>query len=129
MSGALSGKVVIITGGSKGIGRATSERLAKDGATVVINYGSDSAAAEETVKTIGADHAYAIQADAGSVAGVEQIVNETMKKYGRIDVVIANAGILPMFDLESTTEKEFDKTFNLNVKGPYFLCQVSQAPL
>lgn len=125
----LSGKVAIITGGSKGIGRSTAIRLAKDGASVAINYASDPAAANELIKEIGADHAIAIQADAGSIDGAEKIVNETVRHFGRIDIVIPNAGVLPMKDLQGTTEEDFDKTFNLNVKGPYFLCQVSDLHL
>lgn len=70
---ALTGKVAIITGGSKGIGRSIALRLAKDGADVVINYGSDSASTNEVVKGIDAEHPMAIQADAGTVAGVEKI--------------------------------------------------------
>ncbi|KAF2101044.1 NAD(P)-binding protein [Rhizodiscina lignyota] len=122
-SSGLNGKVALITGGTKGIGLAVAQRLAKDGALVAVNYGSDKKAADEVVHHIGADRCIAIQADAGSVAGVAKIVEETVKKYGRIDILIANAGVLPMKTLESTTEEDFDKTFALNVKGPYFLIQ------
>ena len=120
----LTGKTAIITGGSKGIGRAIASRLARDGAEVVITYSSDSDAANSIVNEIGKDHAMAIKADAGSVAGAEETVNETIKRFGKLDILIPNAGILPMKDLESTTEEDFDKTYSLNVKGPYFLCQV-----
>lgn len=123
-SGTLSGKVAIITGGSKGIGRSAAERLAKEGATVVINYSSDSQAADEVINILGADRSLAIQADAGSIEGVANIVDETVKKFGRIDILIANAGVLQMLDLENTTEQDFEKSFRLNVKGPYFLIQV-----
>lgn len=122
MSLPLSGKVAIVTGGSKGIGAATARKLTKDGASVVINYGSDSVAADALVNELG-DKAFAIQADAGSVQGVEKIVKETLARHGKIDILIPNAGVLPMADLESTTEEAFDKTYSLNVKGPYFLCQ------
>ena len=121
---ALADKVAIITGGSKGIGRATALRLAKDGANVVINYASDSSAASDLVKEIGKDQAIAIQADAGSVAGAEKIVDETVKQFGKIDILIPNAGVLLMKDLENTTEADFDRIISVNVKGPYFLCQV-----
>lgn len=121
---ALAGKVAVITGGSKGIGRAVALRLSKDGASVVINYGSDSSAANDLVNEIGKDNAFAIQADAGSIAGAEKIVETTTKQFGKIDILIPNAGVLPMKDLENTTEADFDKAIGLNVKGPYFLCQV-----
>lgn len=88
-----------------------------------MNYGRDTSQAEQFVSKLGPDRAFAIQADAGSVAGVEKIVKETVEKYGRIDVLILNAGVLPMKTVETTTEEDFDKTFALNVKGPYFLVQ------
>ena len=123
-SAALSGKVAIITGGSKGIGASTATALVKLGAKVVINYGHDSAAAESLVSRLGgADHAIAVQADAGSITGVETLVKCAVDKFGKIDILIPNAGILPMKTVEATTEADFDRAFNLNVKGPYFLVQ------
>lgn len=123
----LAGKVALITGGSKGIGKATALRLAKDGANVVINYASDANAAEEVVKEIGNNRCFAIKADAGSIAGVETLVKETIDRFGKIDILIPNAGVLPMMDLEHTTEDMFDRAITVNVKGPYFLCQVGTA--
>ena len=147
-SGALAGKVALITGASKGmslvlhspvrldseeavfthyslgIGKATAVRLARDGASVVINYASDSASANELVKQIGNDRAFAVQADAGSVSGIETMVNATVKHFGKIDILIPNAGILPMKDLKNTSEDDFDQIVKLNIKGPYFLVQV-----
>lgn len=123
----LAGKVALITGGSKGIGRAVALRLAKDGAIVVINYSSDASAAEEVVKDIGSERCVAIKADAGSVNGVERLVKETVDQFGKIDILIPNAGVAPNLDLEHTTEEMFDRTYNVNVKGPYFLCQVNLA--
>lgn len=123
MSLPLSGKVAIVTGGTKGIGAATTRKLVQNGASVVVNYGSDTAAAETLIKELGSDKVTAVQADAGSVAGVETIVKETIATHSKIDILIPNAGTLPMADLESTTEAAFDKAYALNVKGPYFLCQ------
>jgi len=123
MSGPLAGKVAIVTGGSKGIGAATVAELARQGAKVVINFSSDATPAEELVKQIGPENALAVKADAASLVGVELIVKETIEKFGKIDILIPNAGILPMKDLESTTEADFDKTIAINVKGPYFLAQ------
>lgn len=90
---------------------------------MALNYGSDQKQAEKVVQQLGPEVAFAVQADAGSVAGAETMVQKTVERYGRIDVLILNAGILPMKTVETTSEKDFDMTFALNVKGPYFLVQ------
>ena len=125
MSGPLAGKTALITGGSKGIGAATSLLLARSGANVAINYSSDSSAAEDIAKQIGHEHSLLVKGDAGSIPDIERMVFETVNKFGRIDIVIPCAGILLLKNLEATTEADFDKSYHLNVKGPYFLCQVS----
>lgn len=121
----LAGKVVLVTGSTKGIGKAVVERVAADGASVVINYSSDGVPAEEMVRKIGSDRALAIKADVSSIAEIEKLVNATVERFGKIDCLMANAACAPMNDLESSTEEAFDKAFMLNVKGPYFLVQVS----
>nr|POF06882.1 short chain dehydrogenase mdpc [Quercus suber] len=122
-SPSLNGKVALVTGASKGIGKATALALAAAGCSVVINYNSDAKSASELVERIGAEKALAIQADASAMTGIETLVQQTVDRFGRIDVLVANAGILPMKDLEHTTEADFDRTFAINVKGPYFLAQ------
>lgn len=120
----LAGKVALITGGNKGIGRATAIRLAHDGAKVAINYASSSEAADEVVKALGPDNCVAIKADASDVKSIDRLVAETVKKFGKIDILIPNAGIMPpMKDLSTITEEMYDNTFALNVKGPLFLAQ------
>ncbi|KAL8945216.1 MAG: hypothetical protein Q9211_000257 [Gyalolechia sp. 1 TL-2023] len=119
----LQGRVALITGASKGIGKATALRLAKDGANVVVNYSSDQQSADEVIQLIGTDRATAIQADASKVSEIENLVKQTVELYGRIDILIPCAGMLPMCPLEATSEDLFDKIFSLNVKGPYFLAQ------
>lgn len=123
----LAGKVALVTGGSKGIGRATSLRLAHDGAKVVVNYASSSKDADEVVSQIGSDNAIAIKADVGNVEQISSLIDATVAKWGKIDILIACAGIMRLNELEKVTEAEFDLTFNLNVKGPMFLTQVSSA--
>ena len=117
--------MAIITGASRGIGKAIAIRLARDGASVVINYSSDAASADAVVKEIGRDRAIAVKADVSRVKEVKQLVEETVQKWGKIDILVNSAGIMPMMDLASTTEESFDRTFAVNVKGPYFLTQVS----
>lgn len=120
----LAGKVIIITGGSKGIGKATALCVARDGAKVVIQYHSDDQGAQEVVDTIGNQNALAIRGNAASVVDAEHIIQRTVEKFGQIDVLIANAGRLPYKDLMSTSEQDFQDCVDLNVKGPYFLIQV-----
>ncbi|KAJ5267011.1 hypothetical protein N7478_009819 [Penicillium angulare] len=119
----LSGKVAIITGSSNGIGKAAALRLASEGANLVINYRSDAKAANDVVNQIGPDRALAIQADASKLPDLDRLVSETLARFGKIDILILNAGQLPMKDLENTTEEDFDSSYNLMVKGPYFLAQ------
>lgn len=121
MSASLAGKVAIITGGTKGIGAATAKKLVSLGAKVVVSYSGDAAAAEAIVKELGADNITAIKSDAGSVAGVEALVCATVEKHQKVDIAIANAGVLQMVDVEHLTEAAFEKLFNVNVKGPMFL--------
>ncbi|KAJ5524757.1 short-chain dehydrogenase/reductase-like protein sdr [Penicillium frequentans] len=120
---ALAGKVAIITGGSKGIGKATALRLARDGAKVAIQYLSDDQSAQEVVNAIGEENALAVKGNAGSVADSDELIRRTVDKFGQVDILIANAGSLPVRDLASTSEQDFNDCMDLNVKGPYFLVQ------
>jgi 3-oxoacyl-[acyl-carrier protein] reductase len=86
----LNGKVFLITGASKGIGRATALRVAADGASVVINYLSDRTAADEVVSQIGADRALAVQADVSTLPDIERLVAAAVDKFGKIDVIMPN---------------------------------------
>ncbi|OQD99329.1 hypothetical protein PENVUL_c065G04731 [Penicillium vulpinum] len=120
---ALAGKVAIITGGSKGIGKATALRLAHDGAKVVIQYLSDDKGAQEVVNAIGEQNALAVKGNAGSVADSDELIRHALEKFGQIDILIANAGSLPIRDLANTSEQDFNDCMDTNVKGPYFLIQ------
>jgi methylmalonyl-CoA mutase cobalamin-binding subunit len=121
----LTGKVALVTGASRGIGKAIALKLASDGAKVVVNYAGNAAAAEEVVKQIGSEQAVAIKANAGSVSEITTLIDTIVQKFGKLDILVACAGIMPLNELEKVTEEEFDSIFNLNVKGPMFLAQVS----
>ncbi|KAI1313935.1 short-chain dehydrogenase/reductase SDR [Xylaria venustula] len=122
----LQNKVVLITGGTKGIGLAIAQRVAAAGAGIVLNYGRDSKAAESALSTLPSpDRVLAVQADASSPSQMRDLVSRAVEKFGRLDVVVANAGTMPLQDLENVTEDIFDTVYALNVKGPLFLAQAA----
>jgi 3-oxoacyl-[acyl-carrier protein] reductase len=127
MSLPLANKVALITGGSKGIGAATAIALSKLGASIAINYSSDSATAESLInKSLGGpSRALAVKADASTLPGIQSLVAAVVERFKKIDILIPNAGILPMKTISSTSEADFDKAYNLNVKGPFFLVQTA----
>jgi 3-oxoacyl-[acyl-carrier protein] reductase len=119
------GKVAQVTGASRGIGRAIAVRLAQDGAAVVVNYTGSQQAAQETVAAIEATggRAIAVQADVGKRADVERLFDETLQHFGRLDLLINNAGIMFNKPVAEVTEEEFDRIFAVNVKGTFLACQ------
>jgi len=121
----LSGKVAIVTGASNGIGRAIAERLAEDGAIVVVNYSKNSEKAQQVVVGIQAKggKALAVQTDMSQVAEARRLVIDTVKQFNRLDILVNNAGKFMPKPLDDTTEEEFDSVIALNAKGPYFAMQ------
>ncbi|MET3293087.1 UNVERIFIED_CONTAM: 3-oxoacyl-[acyl-carrier protein] reductase [Brevibacillus sp. OAP136] len=121
----LSGKVALITGASRGIGRTIAEAFAAEGAKVVVNYNSNAEKAEEVVAGITSvgGEAIAVQADVGRVADVKKLFEATLQVFGRVDILVNNAGIMMMKPLESFTEEDYDRSFDSNVKGTFFACQ------
>lgn len=122
----LNGKVALITGSARGLGKAIAERYAALGADIVLNYSRDKSAADQTVSNITAMgvRVIAVQADISKPADIERLFNEALKAFGKIDIVIANAGIelveVPVTDF---TEEQFDRVFSINTKGSYFTLQ------
>lgn len=118
-------KVAIITGSSKGIGKEIALHLAKLNITVVINYNSNEKEAQNLVDEIVSlgGNAIFFKADISKVANVEQLFNNVVEKFGKIDILINNAGIMKNNLLKDVTEEEFDRQFLINVKGTYFACQ------
>ncbi len=121
----LQGKVALVTGASRGIGRAIALRLAKDGAAVTVNYAGRADQAREVVDAVkkAGGHAMAVQADVSRSGEVEHLFNVTLGQFGRLDILVNNAGVILYKLLADTTEEEFDRLFAINVKGTYFCCQ------
>lgn len=121
----LSGKVAIVTGSSRGIGRAIALQLADLGADVVINYASSPDKAEEVAGLIRQKgvRAITIHADLAQKKHVEHLFAETVKQLGKVDILINNAGVMKTTPLADVTEEEFDQQFAINVKGTFFACQ------
>lgn len=123
----LADRVALVTGGSRGIGKAVVKLLASYGAKVVVNYRTDEHAAAETVgeaRALGAD-AVAIQADVSKVAEGERLVNETVEHFKRIDFLICNAGIWKGAAVESMAEELWDRTMDINLKGTWSVCRAA----
>ena len=115
----LTEKVALITGGSRGIGAAIARRLAADGASVAITYANNAGAASSVVKAIELDggKAVAIQADAADTEAVKGAVEKTVATFGRLDVLVNNAGTAIPKTFEETTLEEMDRMIDINVRG------------
>ncbi|KAI5286944.1 hypothetical protein KEM54_006368 [Ascosphaera aggregata] len=119
------GKVALVTGSSRGIGKAIALQLARSGADVVINYNSNEESAKKTVKEIVAVgcRAIAIQADVTDVPSIKRMFKEAMHKFGRIDLVVSNSGIEHFDKLGDITPEIFDRVFGINTRGQFFVAQ------
>ncbi|WP_400194319.1 glucose 1-dehydrogenase [Hymenobacter sp. B81] len=117
----LAGKIALVTGGNSGIGLATAQLFAQEGAQVIIT-GRDQATLDSAAQTIGAG-ALAVRADVGRLADLDALFATVQAQFGRIDVLFVNAGIFMGASLEASTEALFDETFDVNVKGAFFTIQ------
>lgn len=119
------GKIALVTGASRGIGRAIARRLAQDGARVGVHYKTNEAAAREVVNTIESDggHAVALRADLSNNVEVQNLWHEFDECFDGLDILVNNAGWADFKPLENVGESDFDAIFNLNVRGLFFNTQ------
>jgi 3-oxoacyl-[acyl-carrier protein] reductase len=117
----IEGKIAVVTGSSRGIGRAIALRLAVDGAKVVVNYRSDEAAAQEVVDQIkaGGGEAIAVQADVSQTAEAQALINAAKGEYGRVDILVNNAGTTRDTLIMRMSEEEWDVVIDTNLKGTF----------
>jgi 3-oxoacyl-[acyl-carrier protein] reductase len=117
--GVLTNKVAVVTGASKGIGAGIAVAFGAAGAAVVVNYASDSQGAGQAVAKIknSGGRAVAVQGDVSKSADVKRLFEKTRETFGRLDVLVNNAGVFKIFPFEQMTEAEFHRIFNINVLG------------
>jgi glucose 1-dehydrogenase len=123
----LHGKVAIVTGGNSGIGKAVVLALAEAGANIVIDYVAHPEATEELEKQVVAlgDQAIGVQADVSKVADLQMLVDHTVEQFGRLDVMVNNAGIETRTSVLDTTEDAYDKVMAINLKSAFFGTQIA----
>ncbi|HJT19020.1 MAG TPA: SDR family oxidoreductase [Nitrospira sp.] len=121
----LKGRVAVVTGASRGIGRAIAERLGKEGASVVVNYTKSAEEAKKVAAGIERQggKAVAVQADIAKVADVRRLFKETQAAFGRLDILINNAGVFWAKPIADVSEEEYDHMFAINTKGQFFALQ------
>jgi 3-oxoacyl-[acyl-carrier protein] reductase len=122
-------QVAIVTGASRGIGRTVAERLGKDGFAVVVNYATSSSEAEHVASTINAEggEAIAMQADVSNATQVEELFTQTLDKFGSVDVVVQNSGVMTLSPIVKADVAVFDKVISVNLRGTFLvLAQAAQ---
>ncbi|MBD2413267.1 oxidoreductase [Nostoc calcicola FACHB-389] len=125
MAKKLTGKVALVTGGSRGLGAAIAKRLAEDDAAVALTYTSSPQKADEVVRAIesAGGRALAIRADSADVEAVKNAVAETVKAFGRLDILVNNAGIATIAPIDQFSLEDFDRLVAVNIKGVFVATQ------
>lgn len=125
MEKTLAGKVAMVTGGSRGIGRQIALKLGRMGANVTVNYAQNKGLAEEVVQELAQEgvQAVAIQADMKKVPQIRELFQSSVKEFGRLDILINNAGMLLNTPVIEMDEKSYDELMDLNLKSVFFACQ------
>lgn len=121
----LDGRVAIVTGSGRGIGRTIAARLAREGADLVVNYGHNEDEARETLALVEAENrrGLIVRADLGRVEEVRRLVGEAADHFGRLDVLVNNAGVESRSDFLEVGEEDYDAILDVNLKGVFFACQ------
>src|SRR5215471_2042612 len=121
----LEGKVAIVTGASRGIGRGIALTLAEEGATVVVTYREQAQRAEAVADAIrqGGGESLVIQADTSDVSHIARLVRQTVEQYGQLDILVSNAGIEHFSALDEVSVEDFDHVFAVNTRGQFFAMQ------
>ncbi|WP_281887700.1 3-oxoacyl-[acyl-carrier-protein] reductase [Paenibacillus sp. YYML68] len=127
----LTGKVALVTGASRGIGRAIAVTLAEAGADVVVNYAGSEAAADETVKLVESfgRRSFKVKANVGSTQEVDDMFKHVLEAFGRVDIVVNNAGITRDNLLMRMKEEEFDQVIETNLKGVFNCMKAATRPM
>lgn len=121
----LAGKVALITGGGRGIGRGIAVELGRRGASVVVNYNSTEKPAQDTVDEVikAGSSAIAIKADITRVSEISRLFQEALSHFGRLDIVVSNSGTEVFKPEDQVSEEDYDRVFNLNTRAQFFVAQ------
>jgi len=125
----LTGKSALVTGGSRGIGRAIALALAAHGARVAINYASNAAAADETAREIGEGRAISVAGDVAEPATAARLIEATVEAFGRIDILVNNAGVTADDLILRMSEDEWDRVVDTNLKGTFAVTKAALRPM